>query len=165
MLDAGRAGFAEGLAEAVESGLAILRAARTVRQLIDDPASRAPPESLADARRQLDALVHHGFLGAAPEDAFASLPRYLDALRVRLEKMRRGGANDARRLAEILPLQRRLEAKARDSMERGRSDAALERQRWMLEEYRVSVFAQEIGTAFRVSRKKLDEQWSRVAAR
>ena len=165
VLDAGRADFAEGLAEAVESGLSILRAARTVRQLIDDPASRAPSECLADARRQLDGLVHHGFLGTTPEDAFASLPRYLDALRVRLEKLRRGGANDSRRLAEILPLQQRLEAKARESVARGRSDAALERQRWMLEEYRVSVFAQEIGTAIRVSRKKLDEQWSRVAAR
>ena len=91
VLDAGRADFAEGLAQAVDSGLAILHAARTVRQIIDDPASRAPSESLADARRQLDGLVHHGFLGTTPEEAFASLPRYLDALRVRLEKLRRGG--------------------------------------------------------------------------
>ena len=108
--------------------------------------------------------MHHGFLAATPDDAFASLPRYLEALRVRLDKLRRGGANDARRLAEILPLQHRLESKARDARARGRSDAELARHRWMLEEYRVSVFAQELGTAFSVSRKKLDEQWSRVAA-
>jgi len=163
-LAAGRGDFAGGLAAVVEGGLAILRAARAVRQLIDAPELHAPPESLADARRQLDGLVHHGFIAATPDDAFASLPRYLDALRVRLEKLRRGGANDARRLAEILPLQQRLESKARDTRARGRRDAELARHRWMLEEYRVSVFAQELGTAFSVSRKKLDEQWSRVSA-
>ena len=163
-LAAGRGEFAGGLAAAVDGGLAILRAARAVRQLIDAPDMRAPPESLADARRQLDGLVHHGFLAATPEEAFESLPRYLEALRVRLEKLRRGGANDTRRLAEILPLQQRLESKLRDIRARGRRDAELARHRWLLEEYRVSVFAQELGTAFSVSRKKLDEQWSRIAA-
>ena len=163
-LAAGRGEFADGLARSVEDGLAILRAARTVRRLIDAPDLHAPPDSLADARRQLDGLVHHGFLGATPDDAFGSLPRYLEALRVRLEKLRLGGANDARRLAEILPLQRRLESRIRGARARGRRDAALARHRWMLEEYRVSVFAQELGTAFRVSRKKLDEQWSQVSA-
>ena len=161
---AGRSGFADGLATAVDGALAILRAARAVRRLIDAPDLHAPSESLADARHQLDGLVHHGFIAATPDDAFASLPRYLEALRMRLEKIRRGGANDARRLAEILPLQHRLESKARDARARGRNDAELARHRWMLEEYRVSVFAQELGTAFSVSRKKLDEQWSRVSA-
>ena len=163
-LVAGRSEFAGGLAAEVDGGLSILRAARAVRQLIDAPDLYAPPESLADARRQLDGLVHHGFLAATPVEAFASLPRYLEALRVRLEKLRRGGANDARRLAEILPLQQRFESKARDAAARGRRDSELARHRWLLEEYRVSVFAQELGTAFSVSRKKLDEQWSRVAA-
>ena len=164
LLAEGRAEFADALASAVDSALVVLRAARTVRRLIDAPDLHAPAESLADARRQLDGLVHHGFLAATPDDAFASLPRYLEALRVRLEKLRRGGSNDVRRLAEILPLQQRLESKVRDARARGRSDAELARHRWMLEEYRVSVFAQELGTAYRVSRKKLDEQWSRVAA-
>ena len=164
VLAAGRSEFAGGLADAMDGGLAILRAARAVRRLIDAPDLHAPAESLADARRQLDGLVHHGFLAATPDEAFASLPRYLKALRMRLEKLRRGGANDARRLAEILPLQQRLESKVRDTRARGRSDAELARHRWMLEEYRVSVFAQELGTAFSVSRKKLDEQWMRVAA-
>ena len=164
VLAAGRGEFADGLAAAIDGGLEILRAAREVRRLIDAPDLRAPAQSLADARRQLDGLVHRGFIASTPEEAFASLPRYLHALRVRLEKLRRGGANDAVRLAEIEPLQQRLESRTRDSRSRGRSDSELARHRWMLEEYRVSVFAQELGTAFRVSRKKLDEQWSRIAA-
>ena len=163
-LVAGRSEFAGGLAAAVDGALSILRAARAVRQLIDAPDLYAPPESLGDARRQLDGLVHHGFLAATPVEAFALLPRYIEALRVRLEKLRRGGANDARRLAEILPLQQRFESKAHDAAARGRRDPELARHRWLLEEYRVSVFAQELGTAFSISRKKLDEQWSRVAA-
>ena len=161
---AGREAFPDALAAAIGDGLAILRAAREVRRLIDAPDLHAPAESLLDARRQLDGLVHHGFLVTVPDEAFASLPRYLDALRLRLDKIRRGGANDARRLAEILPLQQRLESRIRDARARGRRDPELARHRWLLEEYRVSVFAQELGTAIRVSRKKLDEQWSRVAA-
>ena len=163
-LAAGRGGFADALEATAGAALSILRAAREVRQLADAPDLRAPPASLADVRRQLDGLVHHGFLATTPDEAFASLPRYLEALRMRLGKLRRGGADDERRLAGVLPLQRRLESKARDVRARGRRDPELARHRWMLEEYRVSVFAQEIGAALRVSRKRLDEQWSRVAA-
>ena len=89
VLGAGRSGFADGLAAAIDGGLEILRAARAVRGLIDSSDLHAPPESLADARRQLDGLVHHGFLASTPEEAFPSLPRYLRALRVRLEKLAR----------------------------------------------------------------------------
>ena len=163
-LAAGRGGFAGALEATAGAALSILRAAREVRRLADAPDLRAPPASLADVRRQLDGLVHHGFLATTPDEAFASLPRYLEALRMRLGKLRRGGADDERRLAGVLPLQCRLESKARDVRARGRRDPELARHRWMLEEYRVSVFAQEIGAALRVSRKRLDEQWSRIAA-
>ena len=163
-LAAGRGGFAGALEATAGAALSILRAAREVRQLADAPDLHAPPASLADVRRQLDGLVHHGFLATTPDEAFASLPRYLEGLRMRLGKLRRGGADDERRLAGVLPLQQRLESKARDVRARGRRAPELTRHRWMLEEYRVSVFAQELGAAFRVSRKRLDEQWSRVAA-
>ena len=163
-LAAGRGGFAGALEATAGAALSILRAAREVRRLAEAPDLRAPPASLADVRRQLDGLVHHGFLATTPDEAFASLPRYLEALRMRLGKLRRGGADDERRLAGVLPLQQRLESKVRDYRARGRRDPELARHRWMLEEYRVSVFAQEVGAALRVSRKRLDEQWSRVAA-
>ena len=163
-LAGGRGGFAGALEATAGAALSILRAAREVRRLAEAPDLHAPPASLADVRRQLDGLVHHGFLATTPDEAFASLPRYLEALRMRLGKLRRGGADDERRLAGVLPLQRRLESKARDVRARGRRDPELARHRWMLEEYRVSVFAQEVGAALRVSRKRLDEQWSRVAA-
>ena len=164
VLAAGRSAFAGALEATAGAALSILRAARAVRQLADAPDLHAPPASLADVQRQLDGLVHHGFLATTPDEAFASLPRYLEALRMRLGKLRRGGADDERRLAGVLPLQQRLESKARDVRARGRRAPELARHRWMLEEYRVSVFAQELGTAFRVSRKRLDEQWSRIAA-
>ena len=164
VLATGRGGFAAALEATAGAALSILRAAREVRQLADAPDLHAPPASLADVRRQLAGLVHHGFLAATPDEAFTSLPRYLEALRMRLRKLRRGGADDERRLAGILPLQHRFESKARDHRARGRRDPELARHRWMLEEYRVSVFAQALGTALRVSRKRLDEQWSQVAA-
>ena len=65
-------------------------------------------------------------------------------------------------MVELDALWLRFESRACDYLARGREDPELERYRWLLEEYRVSLFAQELGTAEPVSRKRLESQWSRV---
>jgi len=98
-----------------------------------------------------------------PDEALENYPRYLAALLVRLEKLRRGGAGDSRKLATVAPLWERFTARAADHAVRGRRDPELGHYRWMLEEYRISLFAQELGTAFRVSPKRLESQWRKVS--
>ncbi len=118
----------------------------------------------ADVERQVSHLVFRGFLVSTGWTDLGEMPRYLEALALRLEKIRRGGAGDARKLAVFEPHWSRLVSRARTHRARGRRDPELERYRWMLEEFRVSLFAQELGTAYRISERRLDAQWSRVSA-
>ena len=126
--------------------------------------SALPPPVAADVERQLAHLVFRGFLPATDWAALHEVPRYLEALALRLQKIHRGGAGDARKLAVFEPRWLRYVIRAREHFERGRRDAELVRYRWMLEEFRVSLFAQELGTACRVSEKRLDEQWRRISS-
>lgn len=112
---------------------------------------------------QLAHLMFRGFVHATPDEALDNYPRYLAALRLRLEKLRRGGAGDNRKLAGIVPLWQRFTARAADHALRGRRDPELTHYRWMLEEYRISLFAQELGTTLRVSPKRLESQWREVS--
>lgn len=123
-----------------------------------------PPLAAADVDRQIEHLVFRGFLSATGWEALTQVPRYLEALSLRLQKLRRGGSGDGRKTAVIAPLWNRHAERAREHHARGRWDAELERHRWMLEEFRVSLFAQEIGAAGRISQKRLDEQWRKVAS-
>lgn len=141
----------------------ILEAHRALTSRLRELTDVVPAASAADIDEQMAHLVFRGFVLSTPHEALENYPRYLEALRVRLDKLRRGGAGDARKLADIEPLWKRFTARATEHASRARRDAALERYRWMLEEYRISLFAQELGTAFRVSSKRLDDQWRQVS--
>ena len=165
LLTAGRPALEAALEDLLAQTISILQNALDLRDRIEDPPLPLPGDSLLDIRRQLAGLVHREFLATTPSAAFASLPRYLEGLRVRLAKLRQGGANDLRRLDGIAPLQERMEAAAIDRRDRRRHDAELIRYRWMLEEYRLSVFAQETGLAADgASEKRLARQWALVEA-
>ena len=122
-----------------------------------------PAPTAADVERQLAHLMFRGFMRETDWRDLREVPRYLEALALRLEKIRRGGAGDARKLAVFEPLWLRFAHRARAHHERGRRDAELARYRWMLEEFRISLFAQELGTAYRISERRLDAQWRKIS--
>ena len=142
---------------------AILEEHRSLMAVRREQGGTLPAASLADVDEQLAHLMFRGFVHVTPDEALDNYPRYLAALRVRLEKLRRGGAGDRRKLAGIVPLWQRFTARAADHAMRGRRDPELAHYRWMLEEYRISLFAQELGTALRVSPKRLESQWREVS--
>jgi ATP-dependent helicase HrpA len=111
--------------------------------------------SLNDARTQLAGLVRPGFISETGYEQLAHLPRYLRALSYRLDKMADDPYRDQANLAKIQQLQAEYEA-AVERVPRGRRlGAELRQARWMLEELRVSLFAQQIGTAYPVSEKRV----------
>ena len=79
---------------------------------------------------------------------------------MRLDKLRADPARDGARLAELRPLQMRWQRKVADL--RGAPHARLDEYRWLLEELRVSLFAQELRTPQPVSVKRLDKAWSQI---
>jgi ATP-dependent helicase HrpA len=107
--------------------------------------------SYADLHAQLEALLEPGFLRGLPHARLAQIPRYLKAMRLRAEKLRGDPARDHARMQQVLPYWRAvLERRAS-----GERSEALEHLRWLTEEWRVSVFAQEVKTAEPVSGKRM----------
>jgi len=112
-----------------------------------------------DIRRQLDLLVYRGFLQEEPGSALVHYPRYLKAIDLRLGKLAHGAGRDFRRLDELKIVYEPWLERYRALRERGQKDTRLEEIRWMLEELRVSLFAQELRTAYPVSLKRIERRW------
>jgi ATP-dependent helicase HrpA len=123
---------------------------------------RADPN--ADIKRHVASLVYKGFVTRTPWSQLPHLARYLKAAKLRIERMRRQPDKDREREAQVAPLVRQYEERAARRAREGASDPELERYRWLLEEWRVSVFAQELKTREPISEKRLAEQWSRVGS-
>jgi ATP-dependent helicase HrpA len=86
--------------------------------------------------------------------------RYLKAVTTRLDKLRADPARDAQRLAELRPLEQRYVRRLAER--KGVADARLDEFRWLLEELRVSFFAQELRTPQPVSVKRLEKAWTQM---
>ena len=117
------------------------------------------PEVVADIQGQLGALLPKDFLVAFEWDRLAHFPRYLKGASVRLDKLRNNPARDAQSMSEWTQL---AQAWARERLARRRAgveDPALEEFRWLLEELRVGLYAQELRTPMPVSVKRLQKIW------
>jgi len=115
--------------------------------------------SVDDLRDQLDRLVFRGFLQAIPFAHLKDYPRYLKAADQRCERLLHAAARDQQRLAELAPIETRWRERTSAAERAGREDPRLDEIRWMLEELRVSLFAQSLGTAHPVSVKRVEARW------
>ena len=141
------------------AGGILLEHTAAVRKLKD---ARAPKEVADDITAQLGRLVPKRFVTDTPWAQLAHLPRYLKAVVMRLDKQRADPARDALRLAELRPIESRY---WRHLAERkGVADARLDEYRWLLEELRVSLFAQELRTPQPVSVKRLEKVWAQLSS-
>lgn len=120
-----------------------------------------PPKDVADdIQAQLGRLVSKRFVLATPWTQMQHLVRYLKAIVMRLDKLRGDPQRDAQRLAELRPLEQRWLRGVADR--KGVPDARLDEFRWLLEELRVSLFAQELRTPQPVSVKRLEKAWAQL---
>jgi ATP-dependent helicase HrpA len=133
--------------------------ALAVRKIKD---SRSAPDAAADAQQQLQRLVPADFLAQTPWPQLQHLVRYLKAIVLRLDKVRADPVRDKTRLAEIRPQEARFWRAVAER--KGVTDARLQEFRWLLEELRVSLFAQELRTPQPVSVKRLDKAWTQISS-
>jgi ATP-dependent helicase HrpA len=115
--------------------------------------------SVEAKQAQLDRLVYRGFLQATDPAQLAHYPRFLKAMMLRLEKLPSAAARDQQRLREISGVQDDWLARQQQAQRQGAFDPRLEEIRWLLEELRVSLFAQELKTARPVSAKRIRKRW------
>ena len=121
-----------------------------------------PPRWLAlvtDVSEQLSRLVYPGFVSATPFDQLPHLARYIKGIQVRLQRAEQDPARDKRQSAQLAPFKDRLEqVLAQHKGGDGAGKRAMD-YRWLLEEFRISLFAQELGTARPVSVERLQKLW------
>jgi ATP-dependent helicase HrpA len=127
--------------------------------------TRAPQlaDAVAELEEQLRALLPEGFLANTPWTWLKHVPRYLAAMLHRLDKLTAGGAaRDTALRDSIRPLWNAYCERLAEHTQRGLFDPELETYRWLLEELRVSLFAQHLGTAARISFPRLEKQWAKT---
>ena len=132
--------------------------AAATRKLKD---ARPPREVVDDVQAQLQRLIGKRFVSTTPWAQLQHLPRYLKGITLRLDKLRADPARDAQRQSELRPVEQRWLRTLADR--KGAVDARLNEYRWLLEELRVSFFAQELRTPQPVSVKRLDKAWEQLS--
>ena len=141
------------------AGTVLTEYAAAVRKLKD---SRPPKDVADDVTAQLQRLCGKRFIATTPWAPLQHFARYLKAITLRLDKLRADPARDATRLAELRPLEQRYLRRLAEL--KGSHDARLDEYRWLLEELRVSLFAQELRTPQPVSAKRLDKAWAQIVS-
>src|SRR6185503_16922984 len=163
LLDRHRSSFGEVVDRVLAHARETLRELRNVRQklvALDNPAFQALQQ---DTRAQLQTLVPANFPGGVPSVLWQHLPRYLKALARRLDKAPGNQKRDAELAARVRPAMRALEQLS-TRIHSDEQHAEIARLQWLIEELRVSLFAQDLKTAVPVSEKRIQEQIERAQA-
>ncbi len=118
---------------------------------------------LNDVKQQLSMLISKNFLREHSFERLQHFPRYLQAAEIRLEKFRRNLRQECLYSDQLTAMYQQYEKRLDKHRSQGIFDPELEAYRWMIEELRVSLFAQQLKTAYTVSEKRLKQQWRKVA--
>ena len=121
-------------------------------------AKRVTPSLVVEVKQQLERLVGPGFVCATPPQWLSQLPRFLRAVALRIDKAMIDPEQDRMRCNRVAPFLARLNTLGSIAL---CSPPAMD-YRWLVEEYRVSVFAQELKTSRPVSSDRLEKQWQRA---
>ncbi len=169
-------GFAR-LAEAARSGLSTLTAqvitgvarvlaeAHEVEVVLARGAAHADEPAFADIRTQFASLIYPGFIGDTGARRLADLTRYLRAIRQRLDKMGADPGRDGERMAAVHRVADAYAETVRALPPARRDGQDVQAIRWMIEELRVSLFAQTLGTPAPVSEKRIRTALARLSDR
>jgi len=159
-----KAGWTEQAERLARLTLEILKLWHGLQKKFKGRIDLAQAVALNDIKAQLASLVYPGFVRDTPLEWLKEYPRYLKAIEQRFDKL--GGQVQRDRVwsGELAGLWEQYRARAAKHGQEGKRDANLALYRWMLEEYRVSLWAQQLGTRMPVSDKRLNKQWSQVEA-
>jgi ATP-dependent helicase HrpA len=149
-----------------DSAVRLLGAIAAEHQALSQRMGGMPPAHRmlgAEIRQQRDALVHPGFLATTPWEQLQHIPRYLRALARRIERYAQNPDRDARHATHVGQWWTRYRERLAADRRTGRASPKLEAFRWLLEELRVSLFAQELRTPVPVSLKRVEKAWKELA--
>ncbi|HEU4350766.1 MAG TPA: ATP-dependent RNA helicase HrpA [Burkholderiales bacterium] len=160
-LDEGRSRFTLIAQEIARTAAGILAERNAVERKLSS-VEKAHPQAVQDIRQQLSRLLAPKWLARTPWERLQHLPRYIKAASMRLDKLRAEPARDARLAAELASLEQPYRREAAARARHGAPGAEFEQFGWLLEELRVSLFAQQLKTPVPVSVKRLTKLWQTV---
>jgi ATP-dependent helicase HrpA len=163
LLEARRAQLSDVADRLAVTTLSTLKEWRAARAALEGLRSASFPDAVADLNAQLAMLLPPDFIESTARPWFDYLPRYFKAITRRVERLPPNARRDAELAAKVKPFAIALRTlMAQPSI--GGVRPELEQLRWMIEEFRVSLFAQDLKTMLRVSEKRLAEQLSLARA-
>ena len=157
-----RGAWAEHAERLARLTLDILKLWHALQKRFKGKIDLAQAVALNDIKQQLSNLVYPGFVRDTPAQWLKELPRFLKAIELRLEKLGSQVQKDRVWSGELSNLWAQYQTRVAKHRQEGKRDAQLELYRWWLEEYRVSLFGQQLGTKVPISDKRLSKQWSLV---
>jgi ATP-dependent helicase HrpA len=140
----------------------ILEAYHQVGKMLNRDIPLGWQEAVADIHEQLHSLVYKGFIARTPYDQLEQIPRYLRGIEARLQKLKHAPDRDRQRRSEMAQLWENYKRQVAINVNKGINDPELDNFRWLLEELRISLFAQELKTALPVSVKRLESRWAKL---
>ncbi|WP_416422916.1 ATP-dependent RNA helicase HrpA [Pseudomonas sp. App30] len=159
-----RGAWAEHAERLARQTLDILKLWHGLQKRFKGKIDLAQAVALNDIKAQMSQLVYPGFVRQTPSAWLKELPRYLKAVEMRLEKLGSQVQKDRVWSIELGNVWAQYQARQAKHAQEGKRDPELELYRWLIEEYRVSLFAQQLGTKVPISDKRLSKQWSQVEA-
>jgi len=157
-VEAGRSRFMLIAQEMARAASAILAEHAALQKKIA-AAGKTFPREAGEVKAQAARLLAPGWLARTPWPRLQHFARYLKAASLRLDKLRADPARDARLAADISALQTAWSREVASRARHGAIPAELEQFGWLLEELRVSLYAQELKTPVPVSPKRLAKLW------
>ncbi len=157
-----RGDIAARSSDVARSVAAILRRRQTIGERLDSITAPSLLPARLDVRRQLARLIYRGFVPATGTHRLDDLDRYLRAVEHRLERLAKDPGRDAAWMATIHALEARY-AELAGSSDPAIDGAQLGRARWLLEELRVGLFAQTVGTPERISEERVRRALDAIA--
>ncbi|MCK5829552.1 MAG: ATP-dependent RNA helicase HrpA [Methylococcales bacterium] len=131
----------------------IMERSSLIKKQLNQP--RIPKEMANDINEQLNFLVYAGFIRHLPHSQLKALPRYLKAIEYRLDKQK----NEKQQMQELNRYWKRYWGEVEKKSQKEIVEPENDKFRWDLEEFRISLFAQQIKTAYPISSKRLDKAW------
>jgi len=118
---------------------------------------------ISDIKQQLDALFSKDYLSSISWFRLEQYTRYMKSIEIRLEKYQRELPRQRLLVGRLASLEQRLQTKLAACRARDEKSEAFESYRWLLEEYRISLFSQQLGTLETVSEKRMQQKWREIS--
>jgi ATP-dependent helicase HrpA len=143
----------------------IFKLYHAVKNRLQDKRLVLHKEAIKDISEQLGCLVYEDFIIETPRRWIEHLPRYLKAIEIRLDKLQNSPNKDHKVRSEVSEFWDRYKTYCQGQEDGTENDERWIEYRWMVEEFRVSQFAQTLKTSMPISGKRLDAKWEQLSGR